>query len=235
MKQPVCPVNPYGSTGPRTEAGKERSSRNAIKTGLYSTTDLILDDAEAEIYNDLRLDLWNQLSPQGTLEETFAAEAVNATWRLRRCRLLEATFTDPGCASPEEIEKQQKSVDRARAQAHRHLARSLAELRRLQTEFAARLQLQTEGLFINPEAGLIDSRQFVATLHSWHKHRFDLLEKQPLPAPSQMPDTSFCKPAAKASAEPVTTPRNALCPCNSGVKFKRCCGKNAPPVLNMAA
>ena len=31
------------------------------------------------------------------------------------------------------------------------------------------------------------------------------------------------------------TPRNALCPCGSGAKYKRCCGKNAPPVLGRAA
>jgi len=31
------------------------------------------------------------------------------------------------------------------------------------------------------------------------------------------------------------TPRNALCPCGSGNKYKRCCGKNAPPVLTRAA
>jgi hypothetical protein len=27
------------------------------------------------------------------------------------------------------------------------------------------------------------------------------------------------------------TPRNAPCPCGSGVKFKRCCGRGAPPLL----
>jgi len=31
------------------------------------------------------------------------------------------------------------------------------------------------------------------------------------------------------------TPRNALCPCGSKLKFKRCCGRNAPPVLSRAA
>ncbi len=31
---------------------------------------------------------------------------------------------------------------------------------------------------------------------------------------------------------PPQTPRNAKCPCGSGVKFKRCCGKDAPPVLH---
>jgi transposase-like protein len=30
-------------------------------------------------------------------------------------------------------------------------------------------------------------------------------------------------------------PRNALCPCGSKLKYKRCCGRNAPPVLGKAA
>jgi preprotein translocase subunit SecA len=31
-----------------------------------------------------------------------------------------------------------------------------------------------------------------------------------------------------------STPRNAPCPCGSGQKYKRCCGRNAPAVLNVA-
>jgi uncharacterized protein YecA (UPF0149 family) len=31
------------------------------------------------------------------------------------------------------------------------------------------------------------------------------------------------------------TPRGAPCTCGSGQKFKRCCGKDAPPLLNLAA
>lgn len=34
------------------------------------------------------------------------------------------------------------------------------------------------------------------------------------------------------STHPQQTPRNAPCPCGSGQKFKRCCGRNAPPVLH---
>src|SRR5208283_837695 len=44
--------------------------------------------------------------------------------------------------------------------------------------------------------------------------------------------------APKPEATPVaqaTVPRNASCPCGSKLKFKRCCGKNAPPVLHAAA
>jgi len=53
---------------------------------------------------------------------------------------------------------------------------------------------------------------------------------------------SNCKPAAAATpatAKPAApariTPRNAPCPCKSGQKFKRCCGKEAPTTLNRVA
>ena len=37
------------------------------------------------------------------------------------------------------------------------------------------------------------------------------------------------------SPVPAETPRNATCPCGSGIKFKRCCGTAAPPQLNIQA
>jgi len=49
---------------------------------------------------------------------------------------------------------------------------------------------------------------------------------------------AFCAPpkltpelASNCSAT-KQTPRSAPCPCKSGEKYKRCCGKNAPPVLS---
>jgi uncharacterized protein YchJ len=49
---------------------------------------------------------------------------------------------------------------------------------------------------------------------------------------------SFVKtqpPTPISDPKPPKTPRNALCPCGSGEKFKRCCGKGAPPVLHPVA
>ncbi len=45
---------------------------------------------------------------------------------------------------------------------------------------------------------------------------------------------SLAPEAKGAPAPPAGTPRNALCPCGSGVKYKRCCGSSAPPVLHHA-
>jgi hypothetical protein len=53
------------------------------------------------------------------------------------------------------------------------------------------------------------------------------------PSESENP-VSQNEPAPR-SKSPASTPRNALCPCNSGQKYKRCCGINAPAILHQAA
>ena len=73
------------STGPKTEAGKQKSSRNAIRTGLYAARDFMREGEEEEYAQSL-IRLMDELTPEGTLEETFATEIMGATWRLRRCR-----------------------------------------------------------------------------------------------------------------------------------------------------
>jgi hypothetical protein len=91
----------------------------------------------------------DELTPENTVEETFATEIMGATWRLRRCRLVEEAFSsiedlnfDP--MMDERTEKQQKSVDRARAQSHLILRRSLDELRKLQSGRTIVEQLQDQ-------------------------------------------------------------------------------------------
>jgi hypothetical protein len=210
--------NPNGSTGPTTETGKERSSRNATKNGLFSAHDLILD-SETEEYAQTLTSLFYQLSPEGVLEETFVSEIMTATWRLRRCRILEQNLTT------ELPPKDQTSVDRARAQSHNILRRSMAELRKLQTERTIRLQLTDLEI-----PGLADSKQVLVTL-ALHKKQaldsrksadLDTLEGLMAQADKELgmqtgQGSSFCgdpEPAAPAEEtlfckpEP-TTPRNA--------------------------
>ena len=92
--------NPSGPTGPRTEIGKSIASRNATKDGLFAAHDFIREN-ETDEYAEARAALHAQVAPEGCLEETFTTESSN----------------------------QRKSVDRARAQSHNILRRSLAELR----------------------------------------------------------------------------------------------------------
>ena len=43
------------------------------------------------------------------------------------------------------------------------------------------------------------------------------------------------KAAAQDAENSDATPRNAPCPCGSGQKYKRCCGRDAPGVIDRAA
>lgn len=54
---------------------------------------------------------------------------------------------------------------------------------------------------------------------------------RPLPAPAGFDETNPIAPAGVPAAAPPIS-RSAPCPCGSGQKYKRCCGRNAPPVLN---
>jgi hypothetical protein len=65
------------------------------------------------------------------MEKIQVAEIVTAAWRLRRCGLLEEALDS--AVDPERV---QKSIDRARIQAHGLQLRATAELRRLRKENA---------------------------------------------------------------------------------------------------
>jgi hypothetical protein len=133
----------------------------------------------------------------------------------------------------ERTEKQQKSVDRARAQSHLILRRSLAELQKLRKGRDTAI----------PEPEPVE--KVFALTYREHKDAppYEIIYTDgrhwKAGDPMTETDSSICNPAPKpqppAAAAPKMTPRNAPCPCGSGAKYKRCCGTDAPPVLNRAA
>lgn len=85
--------NAQKSTDPRTEAGKERSRRNALKHGLAGLG-VVLPEQETEAVGT-RMAEWNSLlrpfdSFEMWLLEVFAVESV----RIDRCRLHEIALRD---------------------------------------------------------------------------------------------------------------------------------------------
>jgi uncharacterized protein YecA (UPF0149 family) len=52
--------------------------------------------------------------------------------------------------------------------------------------------------------------------------------------PAKPTQSGAADPPSPPSVHPAT-PRNAACPCRSGQKYKRCCGRNAPALLHQAA
>lgn len=229
------------------------SSQNALKTGLFTARDFIRTGEEEE-YAEALVSLMRELSPEGVLEETFAAEIAGARWRLRRCRLIEAALAlrvSSDLTLDEQDEKRQKSVDRARAQSHNILRRSLAELRKLQTQRAIRREtaiapaMETAGHPSAPTHGDAAFKALLAQLENMQRENAACSDDTPSndedisfcesEKPQPAASGSFCKSAAPMLAPRETTPRNAPCPCRSGLKFKRCCANSVAPVQKTAA
>ena len=85
--------NSKKSTGPKTSAGKRRSSKNAVKHGIFLSTASIIDSGDGmesrsefeEIHEQLR-DYW---TPLGSEEELLVEDIALMRWRLRRVLLAE--------------------------------------------------------------------------------------------------------------------------------------------------
>ncbi len=80
-------LNAIESTGPRTAAGKERASRNALRHGLFSSR-LLLEGEDPEEFGRLLVDLHETLRPVGTIEQAILERIAVNLWRQRR--LVEA-------------------------------------------------------------------------------------------------------------------------------------------------
>ena len=84
-------ANSQLSTGPRTPEGKLRSSTNALRHGLTSKMVLLPGD-DLDAYNDSKRRFFEELKPQGELEQQLAYTLVNTQWRLNRCRSFEESI-----------------------------------------------------------------------------------------------------------------------------------------------
>ena len=78
-----------GPTGPRSEAGKQRSSQNAIKSGIFSQANLVKDESRPD-YELLLKELWEALQPEGMLEELLVGKLASTFWRYRRLLVADA-------------------------------------------------------------------------------------------------------------------------------------------------
>ncbi len=76
------------ATGPRTELGKQRSSQNAIKHGIFSEVTVLKDESRAK-YESLLRELWETLRPEGKLEEILVEKLATILWRHRRVLVAE--------------------------------------------------------------------------------------------------------------------------------------------------
>jgi hypothetical protein len=82
-------TNAQRSTGPRTPEGKQTSSGNALKDGLYAKNAFLASEDRDE-YLSFSQDYVADLQPLGRPQEELVQSIADCFWRLRRIRSAEA-------------------------------------------------------------------------------------------------------------------------------------------------
>jgi len=162
LQQRANQANAQLSTGPKTQAGKAKSSLNAVKTGLTGRTVLLAAD-DATAYEKHLQNLSEQYQPANAAECELLQSIADTHWRLQRVPNLEAGIYAIGRREFAELFAEEEATLRATlVQAHtflayrrdftnlstqetrlrRHLQLDLAELAALQTERLKKTEAQ---------------------------------------------------------------------------------------------
>ena len=250
-------------TGPRTEEGKQASSQNNRQHGL-STANIIVSAEEHAFFDQMESELRDEIVPAGPLENFAFQRLITANWQIDRCRQKEAALralepSQQNEANFEKIHRYYLRWEGSYKSALREI-RMLQTDRGIQEisngnppdEFAPLADVPKIDSFARriakPPHTIDDTvRHVLAT-----QHAILTLEKQihdlgsvPLAGHTYVKAAKAAAATAAAQAKSTTCEtksapqpevgRNSPCPCGSGRKFKRCCGHNAPPILNNAA
>jgi hypothetical protein len=158
-------ANAQHSTGPRTDAGKQRSSLNALRHGLAAQT-AVLPTEDLAAYQRHIQQLLDEYQPATPTETQLVHELANTAWRLNRIPLLEAELLTRAANPPNE----QAAIAFDIVDAHRALATLGLHGQRLFRQFQKTLdQLRT----IQVERREREQRDLAdaAALLELHKHK----------------------------------------------------------------
>ena len=90
------------SRGPKTQEGKARSSKNALKHGIHSSA-VVLNSEDSSVYDTLLADYVAEYQPANRREYDLVEAVVDAMRRLNRILTIESATLDY------EIDKQRKT------------------------------------------------------------------------------------------------------------------------------
>jgi hypothetical protein len=110
-------LSPNRSTGPRTAAGKQRSSLNALRHGLTAAS-AVLPSEDQAAYDAHRRGFFEEYQPATPTETQLTQEIADTAWRLNRIPSLEAALLDRAANPPSD----QARIDFDIVDAHRALA-----------------------------------------------------------------------------------------------------------------
>ena len=130
-------ANGAKSRGPKTEAGRARSSQNALKHGLTAQT-LLLPSEDPADFDALLTAYLQHLQPDGPIELDLVHEMAASKWRLNRIALIEAQLFAEAIDHVEEYSDDPLTPVQGLASAFERLANgtSLTVLHRMESHLA---------------------------------------------------------------------------------------------------
>ncbi len=96
--------NAKKSTGPRTNEGKSRAAKNALKHGLLAR-DTVLPGEDPADFNKQLADLEADIQPANSLEFELVRQIADAQWRMRRLTRLETGLIAASVAETRRLTK----------------------------------------------------------------------------------------------------------------------------------
>src|SRR5580692_9093229 len=158
-------ANSRHSTGPRTPAGKQRSSLNALRHGLTAAS-AVLPSEDQAAYDAHRRGFFDEYQPATPTETQLVQELADTSWRLNRIPLLEAEVLARAAAPvPLDQEITFDIVD-----AHRLLANLGIQGQRLSRQFQKSLDKLREIQAARADRQRRDLNDAAALLE-FHKHK----------------------------------------------------------------
>src|SRR5579864_6177172 len=97
----VNKANAQKSTGPRTEAGKQRSKLNALRHGLTGHT-IVLPSEDHAAYQRHSRSFLDEYQPQGATETQLVQSITDISWQLNRAAAVETNLFSLGITESED-------------------------------------------------------------------------------------------------------------------------------------
>ena len=94
-------ANAQKSTGPRTAAGKQRSSLNALRHGLTGQT-VVLPSEDHSAYQHHSQAFLNEYRPKGATETQLVQSLIDTAWQLNRAASVETNLFSLGITDMED-------------------------------------------------------------------------------------------------------------------------------------
>jgi hypothetical protein len=158
-------ANSRRSTGPRTPAGKQRSSINALRHGLTAAS-AVLPSEDRAGFDTHRRGFFDEYQPATPTESQLVQELADTAWRINRIPALEAALLDRA-ANPS---TEQAAIDFDIVDAHRALATLGLHGQRLSRQFQRALEALREIQADRAERERRDLKDAAALLEL-HKHK----------------------------------------------------------------